>query len=251
MIRESKRFRQMMYFNGESYYILDFKSGDVNGDRLSEDVYLVGDKPSGEESPFSDNIALVIYDSKTNDYTKITPKDNVGYNPTIFLGDFTGDKVDDILISIDTGGSGGTTYNYIYSFLDNRSREIFDYEKFNDEFKYDVNYRDNYRVEVISQRMKEKYIVDISGRGKEYLSEIYNKNGRLKAPIEGFVNPISGVYPVDFQRDGIYELQIYQRVAGRYNADSLGFVQTNISWDGKKFVPVNQYLSIFGNNIGD
>lgn len=33
-------------------------------------------------------------------------KNNTGYNPTLFLGDFTGNEGDDILVVIETGGSG-------------------------------------------------------------------------------------------------------------------------------------------------
>lgn len=49
----------------------------------------------------------------------IALKENAGYDPSIFLGDFTGDGVEEILISIPTGGSGGTYYHYIYSFVQN------------------------------------------------------------------------------------------------------------------------------------
>ncbi|WP_427339433.1 hypothetical protein [Caloranaerobacter sp. DY30410] len=40
------------------------------------------------KSPFVDNITLLIQDGRTNICYKIIPKENAGYNPTIFLGDF-------------------------------------------------------------------------------------------------------------------------------------------------------------------
>ncbi|SKC84888.1 spore coat protein [Maledivibacter halophilus] len=237
-------FRNQLQNN--NIYIIDFKRGDVNGDRIEDNIYLVGEKPYGIESPFVDNITLIIQDGRTNTFTRIALKENTGYNPTIFLGDFTGDKVNDILISIDSGGSGGYAFYYIYSFVDNIPQKIFDFEIFNEKYQYNVVYKNCYKVEVASTDGEEKYIIDIEYKGEEYLSEIYDENGKLKEPIEGWVNPLGGLYPIDFQRDGVYDLYTLRRIAGRYNADGLGYVQTSLEWDGKNFVPFFQTVGILG-----
>ncbi|HEU5139935.1 MAG TPA: hypothetical protein VFT51_08175, partial [Bacillales bacterium] len=101
----------------------------------------------------------------------------------------------------------------------------------------------------ISRHLKQKYILDLTYKGKDYLSEIYNSDGTLKEPIQGWVNPLSGLYPIDFDRNGTYELEAYQRIAGRYNADSLGYVQTVLKWNGQGFVPEGQTVAIFGGEI--
>lgn len=227
-------------------YILDFKQGDVNGDRIIDNIYLIGHKPYEISSPFTDNITLIIQNGKTNTSTRIPLKENAGYNPTIFLGDFTGNKVSDILISIDSGGSGGYAFYYIYSYINNTPEKIFDHEKFNQEYKYDVTYKDNYEVEVKEKNTSKKYIIDIKYKGEDYLSELYDVNGRLKRPIQGWVNPLGGLYPIDFQRDKTYELYAYQRIAGRYNADGLGYVQTSLKWTDGEFVPFFQTVGILG-----
>jgi hypothetical protein len=244
------RIRQMIYLSGRAYYIFDFKRGDVNGDGFAENILLVGDKPSGEDSPYVSNITLIIAEGGSDKHTIVPLKENSGYNPTLFLGDFTGDKIKDIVISIDSGGSGATTFDYIYSFADNKLKLIFDFEKFNDEYVYQVNYRDNYQAEVISVNMKKRYIIDLRYKGREYLSEIYDGDGKLKQPIEGFVNPISGFYPIDYQRDGIYEILIWQKIAGRYNADALGYVQNSLSWNGREFINFMQDVAINGEDLG-
>ncbi|TDT61315.1 VCBS repeat-containing protein [Fonticella tunisiensis] len=241
--------RQMMYFNGRGYYILDFKQGDINGDGIIEDVYIVGDKPYGEESAFSNNIAIALYDTKTNAYIKIPLNINAGYRPTLFLGDFTGDKVDDILISIDSGGSGGFTFNYVFSFLNNRWEKLFDFEKFNEEYKYNVIYRDYYKVDIVSKNLNKKYTIDISCHERKNLAESYNENGRLKAPFVGWVLSIGGLYPIDIQRDEVYELIAVQRVIGRSNADTLGFVETYLRWNKGEFAPFNQFVAVLGSKI--
>lgn len=224
--------------------IVAFARGDVTGDRVPDRVYLVGTKTS--DSPFIQQITLVVQDGKTGQVTTVPLKENVGYNPTLFLGDFTGDGIKDILISIATGGSGGIMNEYIYSFVHNQPRLLFDSSVYNKAYKYEVTYLDDYKVQVVSKRNELTYLIDISLRDPSYLNEIYDQNGKLLQPITGFVNPLSGLYPVDFDGNQVYELLIYQKIAGRYNADSLGYVLNTLGWKEKRFALQNQNVAIFG-----
>jgi len=227
--------------------IVATKRGDVNGDGIIDNVLLTANKTP--DSPFWKNITLVIQNGRTKHYQQIPFQDNAGYNPTLFLGDLTGNKVDDILVVIDTGGSGGGIYTYVFSYINGQIRQIFNSNAFDEDYRYNVNYQDQYKAIVISHKLQEKYILDLTYKGTEYLTEIYNKNGILKSPIEGWVNPLSGLYPIDFNRDGTYDLEAYQKIAGRYNADSLGYVQTRLKWNGQEFKPVRQDVAIFGGEI--
>lgn len=227
--------------------VVAFARGDVNGDKVLDNIYLTGIRTP--DSPYTQNITLVIQDGRTHMAATIPLKENAGYDPTLFLGDFTGDGVDDILIGIASGGSGGTMYYYIYSYKDNILRLLFDFNVYNEQFKYDVTYKDNYKVEFVSWLNKQKYVIDLSLKGSEYLNEIYDKNGKLKEPIEGFVNPISGLYPIDFDSNGVYELLAYQKIAGRYNADALGYVENNLKWSNGIFALYNQNVAIFGSEM--
>jgi len=227
--------------------IVAYARGDVTGDKIPDNIYLTGIKTPG--SPFIQNITLVLQNGSTGEFNSIALSDNAGYNPTLFLGDFTGDRVNDILIGINSGGSGSIMYYYIYSFVKNKVQLLFDFNVYNDQYNYSITYKDNYKVEVISKENSERYIIDISTRGAEYLNEIYDKNGKLKSPIEGFVNPLSGLYPVDFDANGVYELLAYQKIAGRYNADSLGYVLNTLKFSNNKFILDNQNVAIFGSQI--
>ena len=227
--------------------VVSYARGDVNGDKIPDNVYLTGIRTP--DSPFTQNITLVIQDGLTGNFTSIPLRENAGYNPTLFLGDFTGDNVSDILIGIASGGSGGTMYYYVYSFINNIAQLLFDFNLYNEQYKYDVTYKNNYKVEVVSKINNEKYLIDISLKGADYLNEIYYENGKLKNPIAGFVNPLSGLYPVDFDSNKVYELLAYQKIAGRYNADSLGYILNTLKWENNKFDLDNQNVAIWGSQI--
>jgi hypothetical protein len=224
--------------------VVAFAMGDVNGDNIPDNVYVTGSKES--DVSMVQNMTLVIQDGATGGFVNIPLKENSGYDPRLFLGDFTGDGVNDILITIPTGGSGGTTYNYIYSFVNNTPSFLFDSNVYNQLYQYEVTYKDNYKVEVLSKINKTKYLIDLSLRGPDYLNEIYDANGKLKTTISGWVDPLSGLYPMDFEFDKVYELFAYQQIAGRYHADSLGYIQNRLKWNGNMFILDYQDLAIFG-----
>lgn len=232
------------YSNMRSPGVVAHARGDVNGDKIPDFVYLTGNKIS--EGGLVEQITLGIQNGATGAQGTIPLKDNVGYNPTLFLGDFTGNGVDDIFVQIQSGGSGATTYDYIYSYVQDHPRLLFDSDVFNQQYQYSVTYKDNYKVEVVSKKNQTKYLIDLTLKGPEYLNEIYDRNGKLKQPISGWVDPISGLYPIDYNSDGVYDLLAYQQIAGRYHADSLGYVVTQLKWNGHQFALANQQVAIFG-----
>ena len=232
---------------GINSLILDMKHGDVNGDRVPDRVFLTGNKPFGAGSPFIDNIDLFVQDGHTKNITKIPLVENAGYNPTIFLGDFTGDKVDDIFIVIDAGGSGGIIYANLYSFKNGHFQRIFDSEIFNKtKENYDVVYKDNFKVEVINRQLSTKYTIDIAYKGADYLASIYDQNGKLIKPMTGEVGNAGGLYPIDYERNGTYDLTAAQNIIGQYEADRLGILETVLHWNGTSFTPIRQFVQIYG-----
>lgn len=233
--------------NTNGLNIVTFARGDVNGDKIPDNIYLIGIKKP--PSPFVQDITLIIQDGFTGHLTSIPLEQNMGYDPNLLLADFTGNGIYDILISINSGGSGGIMYYYIYSFENNTVQILFDFNVYNNEYKYKINYENNYKVEAISEKNKEKYIIDITNKGPDYLNEIYDKNGKLKKPIEGFVNPLSGLFPIDFNSDNVYELLAYQKIAGRYNADGLGYFLNTLKWSNNNFILDNQNVAIWGANL--
>lgn len=66
--------------------------GDINRDGIIDNVLLTANKTP--DSPFWKDINLVVQNGRTNQSQQIPFKDNSGYNPTLFIGHFIGNKVD-------------------------------------------------------------------------------------------------------------------------------------------------------------
>jgi len=222
--------------NPSGQLILDSKEGDVNGDGFADRVFLSGDKPD-PTSPFTENITVCVEDGKTKEIICTSPPSNAGYNANLFLGDFKEDKVADILVRIESGGSGGYLFAYVYSVLGNSLVNIFNYEEFNANSQFVVNFKDNYLVEITQVNNNKTFIIDLSNR-KEEFSDIYDANGKLIKPVQGSVLALGELRPKDIDMDGIFELIAFQRIIGRFNAETLGYVKTTLDWDGTRFIPV-------------
>jgi hypothetical protein len=225
-------------------YLLDFKQGDVNGDNVADYVYLYGNKPDGPTGIFADSITLLIQDGVTKKITRVDLKYNAGYNARLFLGDFSMDNVADIKVDIDSGGSGGYLYSYIFSFRNNYLRELFDFERYNNEYRYRVDYADFYKVHIGNAELNKLMVIDISTKGYEYLYKYYDENGRLIHPVTGEVLPLGGLFPSAVNdKQSRFDLLAVQRVIGASNADTLGYVANLLSWNGKMFI-ITRILSL-------
>lgn len=227
--------------------VIDKRRGYVTGDSFKDTVYLTGNIT--EESSYWENITLNVLNKKLDLYEGVSLKENVGYNPRIFLGDFTGNYLDDILIVLDTMPNDGPINAYLYTFLAGEMVHVFDSEKYNGSSDYKVNYQDQYKVNVISTVQKKKYVLDIITQGQGVLSKLYNEDGILEEPNEGSVNPIRGLYPVDFTRDGTYELVVSQEIASQHFSEPLGYVNNILKWNGQEFITYRQCITLLGEDL--
>lgn len=213
-------------------------------------MFLYGNKAQGSLSGFADHITLVIQDGRSNQRTTVTIQNNAGYNARLFLGNFDKDKMQEILVSIDTGGSGGYGIFYVYSFKNNILRQLFDVDKYNKDHQFHVNYEDFYKVSVGSPQLDVLFIIDISSKGYDYLSTYYNENGKLKQPIKGEVLALGALQPiVANEKDLRYDLLAFQRIIGTTNADTLGYVENLLTSNGMKFNSSRLTVSILGTKL--
>ncbi len=223
--------------------------GDMTGDGRQESVYLSGTQREGGIA--WEGLVLHIVDGATAKETCIRLREDAGYAPRLFLGHFTSLQRLDVLVSVDSGGSGGLGYYTIYGFENDAVRRYFDTESYNAAFRYAVDYQNGCAVRADSLSNRQSYLIDISARGNEYLQELYQPNGTLKKPQQGFVDPLSLLYPADIDGDGLLELVAYQRISGLYHADALGDFINILRWNGSKYELRNQTVGIFSTPITD
>lgn len=210
----------------DKVYVLQTKRADINGDGFDETLILTGKKTYGEEG-FIEDITLTVKNEKTGVNIVVKPKYNGGYSPNLFIARFENDKVPQVLLSINSGGSGGFYFNYIYSFKNNITKLLFDPDKFNESSIYDAVYQDYYKVKVSSKDGALQGLIDLTTiRDKEYLSNLYNPDGTLKKPVSGGVLGPGSLSPLSLDGSDIFKLLTNQRIIGLYNADTLGAIES-------------------------
>lgn len=208
--------------------IIDMKVGDVNGDLVPDKVYLTGTK---DQNSFYKNFMLVIDDGKTGyRYTiPLSPNYNYSAAPWIFLGDFTGDRAEDIFISFPLAGA--RAIYYLVSFMNNQAAFLIapdkypvDYDTLSNTLGFDVIYKDFYKVDITSKILNQSIILDVSNRKEVYEGVIYNKDGTLIKPYNGFVLYSPYLYPIKIDKDVPYKLMAMDDIAGMSHADQLGLL---------------------------
>lgn len=227
-------------------YILDYKVGDVTGDKIEDGVILVGVREGGSETAFIKNINIIIQNGNTKAFKKFMPGPmDSGYEPKLLLGDFNGDKIPDILVSIATGGSGGTSFYSLISFKDSKVKHLFDQEKFSYGLNFDVLFRENFKVEIKSKELRKSFTLDLSDKKDDYIElKVYDSQGKLLAPTTtGFAAGIIALEPVDSDNNGTYDLVTLQRFAGIANADTVGYASETWKYEGGKFALKNIEVS--------
>ncbi|MEC0093137.1 hypothetical protein [Paenibacillus macquariensis] len=96
---------------------------DVNKDGAQDKIYLIGDK--ADELGYVSNINLVVVDGKTNTVKNANISGFDGYKPEIqWIGDFNGDKANDVMFTAYSGGNNGTTDAYIVSFAGDKAQSL-------------------------------------------------------------------------------------------------------------------------------
>ncbi len=230
----------------KSRVVIQQQLADVTGDHVPDQVQLIGQKPMNYDSLFYEQLQLMVSDGKTGKTKTINLDRMDGYEPIMFIGDFSGNGVSDVLVTSDSGGSGGYINVVMYSFLKLEPKVLFDSESFNAISTFRVDYRDHYRVEVRSEHPIRTYWLDIHTQDPALLAKVYQKDGMLIQPFQGSVGGINGVSPVNFYRKGAWELLVTQKVIGQFNADDLGDVFTLFSGTEQGMEFLQQFLGFIG-----
>lgn len=189
---------------------------DVTGDHKADTVYLKGVYYE-EGASFLKEISLVI---KASDGNKYKAELEGGYEPQIQFEDLNHDSINDIYISIPTGGSGGLSNFYLYTLKDFKLVDL----SVPDPLVINSQFQNGYKAAISIQDTKQSYTFDLRDRGEEYERLGLYVNGKLSEPTELMVNPYSTlkIIPVE----GKTGLMGVQRISGAYNADTIAFVES-------------------------
>lgn len=219
------------------YVILDYKNADVNGDNFKDDIILIGHKYYEQGILFINDFKAIIQDGKTKKYYSIsTGKLDRGYNAKLFLGDFNGDMINDILVSIRTEGISGGYYS-LFSFKNSKCNFLIDEEEFIKGLTYNVNYINNFKVQILNKTSSNVYVLDVSNKKYTYINlGIYTNKGELLKRNKGSYNNISALIPIDIDNNGIYELKSIQTIWGVSQVDTLGYGKAVWKYNGKKML---------------
>lgn len=203
--------------------VVEMKEANVTGEQSKDKVILLGTYPY-EDSNYLDNIELVLNRENAEQISIKFPYS--GYNMQLFIGDFTGDKKSEIMVRGGYGGSGGFEIGVIYTYENGKLIEIFNQESFATNNTCTSKFKDNYKVSVNCG--KNKYLIDISKRPKEYLDSIYTPNKTVNTSINPYVDAPMGMYPIKEIYNEYYDLLIEQRIVGTVNFDTIGVIETVI-----------------------
>lgn len=140
----------------------------------------------------------------------VTPQVNLGYSPTIFVGNFTNNGLEQVLYSVDSGGSGGQSFYQMFSFEDGKGKSIFNSNDFNPKIEY---YFTNDNLVEINYLNKKLYLDTSNSKCQKEDCSLY---------LTG-VNYILPYYNIALDR---YFLQVFQRLYAGYSANTLGYVTT-------------------------
>ncbi|WP_409174532.1 hypothetical protein [Brevibacillus fortis] len=120
----------------ENTYVLDYKMADVNGDSIEDKVILVGTKEmiDGTLDAYADNLSIVVQDGKNQGYVKYdwlfkgedgSLHGELGREPNLIIGDYTGNKVNDIIVTAPQGGNGGNVDHLVLALEENKLKMVF------------------------------------------------------------------------------------------------------------------------------
>lgn len=233
----------------KNQYIITQKFGDVDGDKIKDTVYLIGEKEKKDDI-YNQNVNVLIKNGKTKKVINAKLKDLGGYEGKLFIKDFTGDKVADIFVSMETGGSGATLDNRIMTVKNDAVKMIFS-EDNNMGVNFNGEFTDGFKAQLKEKNLNKEITLDLSAFKDEYIEQkIYDRNGKLLGKVEPWTDPFSMLKPVDYDGDGTYELAGHQRVSGSCHANTISNIESIWKFENSKWTPMQiEYTTILTNKF--
>ena len=231
------------------YSILDTIEADVTGDGYADTVYLIGRKRQ-IDSLYTDNFSIKVKNGVDKTITTYALEKVGGYRTRLFAGDFSGDAISDVYIEVESGGSGGWSYHNIISFNSDSPKEIFG-SRNNQSQSITGKFIDGLKAELINYANAKTIAIDVSERLQDYLRlGIYDAKGIVTKETQTMTAPFSKLDPIDYDKDGVFELKGIQRISGAYRADGLADVETVLKYKDAAWNLQSVKVTVFMDTAG-
>lgn len=235
-----------MFVLENNQYIIDEQKADVTGDGYKDTVYLIGKKTSSSSIYVEDMMLKIIVGGNTSRVIEVGLGNLSGYDGKLFLGDFTGDKIADIMVSAATGGSGGIIENRIATINSYYTGKLIFNSKNNLGLNFSGKFIDGFKADLKEANYDLEMTIDLLAFKDEYIKDkIYNEYGKVLKNIEPWADSYSKLEPVDYDGDGIYELQGYQVISGVYHANRISNVESTWKYGNGKWNLARAQYSTF------
>jgi hypothetical protein len=212
----------------DNTFILDLKKEDINNDNILDDIMLIGHKKEGVLSHFSEDIEIIVQNGGNKKINRYPIGDiRSGYGARLFIGDFNGDKLSDILSMLQIGDNGELSVYSLISINKNKFKPIFNQKSFYKGLNFDIAFVDEFKISVFNKELSKFYTLDAKKKKYSYVEcGIYNEKGETKQSAKGKCSSFEELTPIDIDNDGVYELKGIQRITGLSDTDTLGFAKS-------------------------
>ena len=219
--------------NYENLTVYDAKIGDVDGDLKNENIFIAGEKDGLDYS----NSKLYIQDIESGRISDSTSVSSyfTDFKNSFVIQDFNGDKVKDIMLSLNQNTAAGSYDSFVYMFVNKQLSVLLDNKnKVLPKSDFIINPLINGIVKVDSNDTNKTFSIDISKdenessyfimRGGPFFKESYNEANET------------------------YELNMTEYISGNNIGDIIGEVTTTFkynyisnSWDITDFNVTTSY----------
>jgi hypothetical protein len=213
-------------------YVMEQQEIDVTGDNIDDNIIILGQKET-KEDVYHSKVNILVKDGKTKSL-KLVPVGG-GYDGTVKIGDFDGNHINDVAISLQNGGSGGTVNSSVVSFDGANPKYILKDGEGHELVKIKGKYIDDFKAEIEFLNIKKTIVLDLSAKKDQYIeSEIYDKDGKLLKEVEPWTDGLKTFNLVDLNGDETLEVMTSTSICGDSHVDRISRVDLTMQYlDGK------------------
>lgn len=233
VLKAGDAFVQKGISAGKKPFVLQVINSDLNKDKTTDLLYLVGNKPE-KDSPYYDQLTYVLKDGKTNKWTATVLKDEGNYNlggyePSVTVSDLNADGQNDLLLSTPTGGSGGMISYKLNTLSKGKWIELLS-QKDLAGLTITGEYVNDFKIELYAKEIDTKFTIDLSTE-KAMLVElkVYDPSGKLLAPTQPWAGSLNNLEVIDAY--GMKMIKAEQRIVGIANSDTVGRVELMLHYE--------------------